>query len=256
MLGNLQKRLNIKRRLRIPLCESTTHPHALWMRFANARRDPGPIGFLPARVDLVETGPYNRMVPTHAAGGCTRFETPWMNLPNLITVFRIFLIPVLVILLLYDFPLWALVVFSVAALTDSLDGLIARISNQQTTLGTYLDPIADKLLLLSGFITLSYLTVIPLWSAIILVSRDIILIFGTVLLYMVQGRIEITPSWLGKCTTAAQLAYVLVVLAFLTMGKEDPAMIPFLYMTIVLTVVSGLHYIFRAIRFQGRADPA
>lgn len=177
-----------------------------------------------------------------------------MNLPNLITVFRIFLIPVLVICLLYDFHVWALVVFALAAVTDSLDGLIARIFNQQTELGTYLDPMADKLLLVAGFVTLSYLTIIPLWGVIILVSRDIILIFGTVILYMVQGRIEMTPTWLGKATTAVQLFYVLAVLTFLTMDIQKPGLGPFLHVTIILTVVSGLHYIFRAIRISGSED--
>ena len=140
--------------------------------------------------------------------------------------------------------------FALAALSDSLDGLIARLSNQQTRLGTYLDPMADKLLLISGFITLSTLRVIPAWSAIVLVSRDIILILGTLILHMIHGRFEITPSWLGKCTTAVQFIYVLAVLVFMTFNKDVVMLAPALYLTIALTVISGLHYIYRAVRFQ------
>ena len=173
-----------------------------------------------------------------------------MNLPNLITVFRILLIPLFVILLLYGYSVGALVVFALAAVTDSLDGLIARLSNQQTKLGTYLDPMADKLLLISGFVTLTFLHVIPAWSMIVLVSRDIILILGTVILHMVQARFEMLPSWLGKCTTAIQLVYVLLILVFLVLQKDNATLFPLLLGTISLTVISGLHYIFRAIRYQ------
>jgi cardiolipin synthase (CMP-forming) len=173
-----------------------------------------------------------------------------MNLPNLITVFRILLIPVLVILLLYSHFSWALGVFALAAVSDGLDGLIARLSNQQTRLGTYLDPMADKLLLISGFMTLSLLQVIPAWIAIVLVSRDLILIFGTMMLHMIHGRFEITPSWLGKCTTATQLFYVLAILVLMTMNKDNSVLQPVLFLTVFLTIVSGLHYIFRAIRMQ------
>ena len=135
-----------------------------------------------------------------------------MNIPNLITILRILLTPLFVILLLDRYYPWALGVFALAALSDSLDGLIARLSNQRTRLGTYLDPMADKLLLVSGFITLSILNAIPVWSVIVLVSRDIILIFGTVILYMIQGSFEVRPSWLGKSTTAVQLIFILYIL--------------------------------------------
>lgn len=173
-----------------------------------------------------------------------------MNLPNLITVFRILLIPVLVILLWYGHFPWALGVFALAAVSDSLDGLIARLSNQQTRLGTYLDPMADKLLLISGFVTLSLLKVIPAWITIVLVSRDLILMFGTLLLHMIYGSFEITPSWLGKCTTATQLFYVLAILVLLTIDHDNRVLRPVLFLTVFLTIVSGLHYIFRTIRTQ------
>lgn len=172
-----------------------------------------------------------------------------MNLPNLITILRILLIPVFIILLLYNHFSWALAVFAFSGVTDGLDGFIARNSNQRTVLGTYLDPIADKLLLISGFVTLSFLKIIPLWITIVLVSRDLILIFGTLILHMIQGYIVIKPSWLGKCTTVMQMICILTVLFFMVSDRGSILLFPFLLLAVVLTVVSGLHYIYRAIRF-------
>ena len=171
-----------------------------------------------------------------------------MNLPNWITIFRILLIPVFVILLLYDYVPWALGVFAVAGITDGLDGLIARYSNMRTLLGTYLDPIADKLLLISGFVSLSFLHIIPAWGTIVIVSRDLILIFGAVILHMIQGQFEIVPSWLGKSTTVLQMSFILMVLFMMVFHVGDGVLVPFLGLTVGLTVVSGLHYIYRAIR--------
>ena len=171
-----------------------------------------------------------------------------MNLPNLITILRILLVPAFIILLLYGRHPWALAVFALAELTDSLDGLIARTSNQRTELGTYLDPIADKLLLTAAFVTLSFLHAIPVWSAIVVVSRDLILIFGAIILHMTQTELDITPSWLGKSTTVLQLIYILVVLFLMVFRSETVILFPLLIFTIVLTIISGLHYIYRSIR--------
>ncbi len=171
-----------------------------------------------------------------------------MNLPNLITILRIFLIPAFIILLLYGHHPWALAVFALAGITDSLDGLIARASNQRTELGTYLDPMADKLLLTAAFVTLSFLQTIPAWSAIVVVSRDLILILGTLILHMTQTDLDITPSWLGKSTTALQLIYILVVLFLMVFRSETVILFPLLILTILLTIISGLHYIYRGIR--------
>jgi hypothetical protein len=95
-----------------------------------------------------------------------------MNIPNLITLLRIILVPIIVILLIQGFFLKALIVFVVAGLSDALDGFLARVLHQQTVLGAYLDPIADKALLASSFVTLSILHIIPSWLAVIVISRD------------------------------------------------------------------------------------
>ncbi|MBI3610952.1 MAG: CDP-alcohol phosphatidyltransferase family protein [Nitrospirae bacterium] len=171
-----------------------------------------------------------------------------MNLPNLLTILRILLIPVFINLLIYGYHGWALVAFLSAGLTDSLDGLIARMADQRTKLGTYLDPMADKLLLTASFLTLAILQVIPIWGAVIVVSRDIILILGALLLHLTQTHQEIAPTFLGKSTTAVQLAYVTLVLLVTVFQRSTLNLFPFLVATVALTVVSGLHYIYRGIR--------
>lgn len=169
-----------------------------------------------------------------------------MNLPNLLTILRIILTPALVICLLYGYYAWSLAVFLLAGLTDSLDGIIARTTNQRTLLGTYLDPVADKFLLNACFVTLAYLQLIPVWIAIVVVSRDAILIFGTLILHLMDHTHSIiTPSWMGKSTTVAQLVYLIAVLLWVVLKKDHAYLQPLLLLTAVLTVLSGFQYILR-----------
>lgn len=171
-----------------------------------------------------------------------------MNLPNLLTILRILLIPVFINLLIYGYHGWALAVFLAASVTDSLDGLIARLANQRTRLGTYLDPMADKLLLTASFLALAILQIIPVWSAVIVVSRDLILILGALILHLTQAHQEISPSFLGKSTTVVQLIYVTLVLVMVVVRGSTVSLFPILLATIGLTILSGLHYIYRGIR--------
>ena len=95
-----------------------------------------------------------------------------------------------------------MIVFAVAAATDSLDGAIARLTNSRTILGSYIDPLADKLLLVSSFLILTYLGFIPHWLAILVISRDVIILFGFLVLFMITGRsIVIRPTFVGKAST-------------------------------------------------------
>jgi cardiolipin synthase len=171
-----------------------------------------------------------------------------MNLPNILTILRILLIPVFINLLIYHYHGWALAIFLTAALTDSLDGLIARVANQRTRLGTYLDPMADKLLLTASFLALAILQIIPVWSAVIVVSRDLILILGALILHLTQTQMEILPTSLGKSTTALQLIYVTLVLVTAVIQGNTVTLFPVLVGTVGLTILSGLHYIYRGIR--------
>jgi len=167
------------------------------------------------------------------------------NIPNSLTLLRILLIPVFVGLMLYARYDWALGVLLVAGLTDALDGTIARAANQRTRLGMYLDPLADKLLLTSGFVTLSVLHLVPLWVVILVVSRDVILLAGTLLAQLTESDLDIAPTLLGKCTTVAQLIYLLVSVVVLSRQMEGHLVEPLMYMMVALTIGSGAHYLYR-----------
>lgn len=147
-----------------------------------------------------------------------------MTLANKITIGRILLVPVFVALLLYYTPdrdalrVLALSLFAFAVVSDGVDGFLARHRGQRTPLGTLLDPIADKLLMMAGFLTLGLSSTwpvvarIPAWVTVSVISRDILLIIGSLIIYLMTGRLAVQPSWLGKWTTAAQMASLLAVL--------------------------------------------
>ena len=170
-----------------------------------------------------------------------------MNIPNLITLLRIMLVPVIVILLIQGSFFHALIVFIVASLSDALDGFLARVLKQQTVLGAYLDPIADKALLASSFVTLSVLHVIPSWLAVIVISRDFIILLGILVLSIMSINVEIRPAFVSKITTAMQLITVLLVLSIPCFHIEINEMwIQAAYwITALLTILSGLNYIMR-----------
>jgi cardiolipin synthase len=167
------------------------------------------------------------------------------NIPNSLTLLRILLIPVFVGLMLYAWYDWALGVLLVAGLTDALDGTIARAANQRTKLGMYLDPLADKLLLTSGFLTLSVLHLVPLWVVILVVSRDVILLAGTLLAQLTDSNVDIAPTLLGKGTTVSQLLYLLAMVVLVARHMEGQVIEPLLYLMVALTVSSGAHYLYR-----------
>src|SRR5213594_3177784 len=144
-----------------------------------------------------------------------------MNLPNSLTILRILLIPVFIGFLLYERYEYSLAVLLLAGLTDGLDGTIARVANQRTRLGAYLDPVADKLLLTSGFVTLSVLHLVPSWIAIVVVSRDMMLMTGTLLARLTESQLDISPTLLGKGTTLVQLSYLILVVV-LTSRQMNP----------------------------------
>ncbi|MGM0567599.1 MAG: CDP-alcohol phosphatidyltransferase family protein [Elusimicrobiota bacterium] len=176
-----------------------------------------------------------------------------MNVPNLISVFRLLLVPVFLIFLVGNsyHPLAALVVFVVAALSDAVDGIIARKTKTVSPFGVFLDPMADKLLLLSAFVALAYIRIIPEWLAIIVVFRDIILFIGWVGLNILKNINIISPSIISKIATFFQMFTVVSV----TSKMADIIIIPdnmlnvIFVITGLLTVITGLHYIIRAVKF-------
>lgn len=168
-----------------------------------------------------------------------------MNIPNSLTILRILLIPVYIGLLVYQRFDQALIVLLVAGITDALDGTIARASNQRTRLGAFLDPLADKLLLTSGFITLSTIHLVPSWVTIVVVSRDAMLLLGTAVAQLTEFPIDIAPTFLGKGTTFLQLSYVLLVILLSAHQMNLDVLDPLLIGMVTFTISSGLHYLYR-----------
>jgi cardiolipin synthase len=171
-----------------------------------------------------------------------------MGLANWLTVLRIVLVPVFVTLLVYQRPAWALTVFMAASLTDLLDGWVARSRGMASRLGAFLDPLADKLLVTASFVTLTYLKVLPFWITAVVITRDVLLVVGALLVHMVGIRIRPRPTWVGK---AATLFQILTVLSGLLDRYFQLPVAPGLIMggAAVFTVVSGCQYLIQGMRF-------
>ena len=173
-----------------------------------------------------------------------------VTVPNLITLFRAFLVPVFIMAVFYRNFKLALIVFLVASVSDALDGFLARKLNQVTTLGVILDPIADKALINSGFILLSYVDrIIPVWLTVLVISRDILILVGGWLL-TVFGKInKIKPSLVGKLTAFSQFFTIFLTLLNLNFSICLSSCIMVAYATTAcLTVVSAISYSARGIR--------
>jgi cardiolipin synthase (CMP-forming) len=167
-----------------------------------------------------------------------------MNLANRITIIRIFFIPFFITLLIYDFRITAFVLFCIMGITDGVDGFIARARKERTELGSFLDPMADKLLLTTSFITLSVINELPVWLTIIVVSRDLILVAGALLTHILTSSLVISPSILGKVTTFFQIVTISVVL-LVQLLEASPFILNILFFTTAFfTIVSGIHYIY------------
>jgi cardiolipin synthase len=183
-----------------------------------------------------------------------------MGLANWLTILRIVLVPVFVVCLVYHRMTLSVVTFGVAAVTDLMDGYIARTRGAQTRLGAFLDPLADKLLLVAAFVTLTYRfpKILPFWLTTTVLSRDAILILVAGLVMLTGGRLHPQPTLLGKLSTVFQMLMVSTALLIVagTPGahRARPALIA---ATAALTVASGIQYLALAPRFVDwdRADP-
>lgn len=176
-----------------------------------------------------------------------------INIPNSLTIIRIVIIPAFITAIIYGKYQYALSLFIIAAITDTLDGLMARLTNQKTELGTFLDPLADKFLLVTSFIIFSLYGWIPKWLAITVISRDIIVVIGWFLLYMIMHYKKVEPVMLGKVSIALQLftlAYVLLEINFPDL-PELPGIV--FLATAGMTALSGLHYIYRGFKIAHEA---
>ena len=167
-----------------------------------------------------------------------------INFPNILTITRILLTPLFVIYLLKDMYMLALLVFTVAGVSDGLDGLLARYFNQRTVLGAYLDPIADKLLLTSAFISLAVLKIIPDWITVLVITRDVLIVIGLSIFTLRGIDVEIQPSIASKLTTVAQLSTIFFTLLDTKVETLLTLKYFFYWVTAILTIISGLHYIY------------
>ncbi|TFG37559.1 MAG: CDP-diacylglycerol--glycerol-3-phosphate 3-phosphatidyltransferase [Syntrophobacterales bacterium] len=177
-----------------------------------------------------------------------------MNIPNLLTLLRIILVPVIVILLMRGSFLFALILFVAAGITDCLDGFLARVLNQQTVLGAYLDPLADKALIATSFVTLSILGIIPGWLVVIVISRDFIILFGFTILTLMSVSFEISPTYVSKATTVLQIVTIFLALCSMSMEISlDHGLIGVIFwLTALATIISGLYYIYIGIRLVNK----
>jgi cardiolipin synthase (CMP-forming) len=172
-----------------------------------------------------------------------------MNLTaaNQLTLLRMLIIPGFVILLVYGYPGWALVSFLIAGITDLLDGLIARRTGQKTTLGAWLDPMADKLLLVTMFVMLTLPGIglanrLPLWFTVLVISRDVAIVLTVAVVNLAVGPRTFRPSIYGKIATATYVCTGVVALYFNYLGRPSALVTVFVYASLVITLISAFHY--------------
>lgn len=178
---------------------------------------------------------------------------------NLLTLSRMGLVPVFALCMLYGHPGWALVTFVVAGATDLLDGLIARWTRQQTTLGAWLDPMADKLLLLTMFVMLTLPDLglayrLPLWLTVLVISRDVAIVLTAAIINLAVARRTFKPSLFGKAATGIYILTGVAALYANYRGVPAGAMDALVYFCLAITLVSAVDYFRRAMRFP--SDPA
>jgi cardiolipin synthase (CMP-forming) len=180
-----------------------------------------------------------------------------LNLANFLTLVRILTIPFFLVFLAYHRYWEALILFILGGVTDFLDGLAARLMHQQTALGAYLDPVADKLLVITSFVMLGLIDGIPMWLAVVVVSRDVVILLGFAVVYLlVEERMEVKPSMIGKSSTMLQLLTLGVALGLLHDSTiVSPTLMAILIAaTAIATVLSGLQYLYRGLVWlQSRA---
>ena len=183
------------------------------------------------------------------------------TIPNLLSLLRMALVPPFIIALINGQTKRALLIVVVAGISDVLDGLIARFFNQQSLLGTYLDPLADKLLVTAAYVTLALPGLhhgfqIPAWVTVVVIARDVLLVVVALVLYLAAGVRRFPPSVLSKITTVFQIGAVVVVLLTGLWPELDTAALVLMYAVALLTLASGLNYVWRANRLFDRHPPA
>lgn len=194
-----------------------------------------------------------------------QLSTRIITLANLLTFLRIGLIPVFAIMLVYHREGWALALFTVAGVSDGIDGFLARRMKQESELGVFLDPIADKLLMTTAFIMLTIPSVldtgvrhlpVPFWCTACVIGRDIAIVAVAGAINMFTGFKGFKPSWLGKASTFVQVVAVIMILVAAVCPWFNGVYLPTVYTTVAaFAVVSGIHYIFHVAKLMKQAEP-
>lgn len=166
------------------------------------------------------------------------------HIPNTISLFRMLLVPPMVVALLNEYYGAALVLFAVAGVSDALDGYLAKRYGWSSRLGSILDPLADKLLLVSAYLILGWLGELPLWLVLVVVGRDLVIVAGGVAYHYFIGSYELDPSLLSKLNTLAQIVLILATLVTHSVLNLPAGMIAALvYLVLATTLLSGLSYV-------------
>jgi cardiolipin synthase len=178
---------------------------------------------------------------------------PIFTVANQLTLLRMLLIPAFVLLVVYGRFGWALVVFLIAGATDAFDGVAARQAGQKTTLGAWLDPAADKLLLVTTFVVLTLPNLglvnrIPIWLTVLIISRDIGIVLTVAIVSLAMGPRTFKPSLLGKAATAFFILTCVVVMYFNYLGRTSVIVDVFVWGSLAITLASGIDYVFRVAR--------
>jgi len=178
---------------------------------------------------------------------------------NQLTLSRVMLVPAFVILTVYGYFGWALIVFAAAGLTDLLDGLIARKFSRRTDLGAWLDPMADKLLIVATVIVLTLpglglVNKLPVWLTILVISRDLLIVLTVAVINLAIGRREFRPSIYGKIATATYILTCVTIMYFNYLQRTSAFVTVGIYASAVITLVSGLHYVFNVRKIISQSD--
>lgn len=189
----------------------------------------------------------------------SQVSTKIITIPNLLTFLRMGLIPVFAIMLAYNREGWALIVFTIAGISDGVDGFIARRMNQESELGTIIDPIADKLLMTTAFVMLTLSSVVgtprhlpvPFWVTATVIGRDVLIVAIAGAINVMTGFRGFKPSWLGKTSTFVQVVGVILILVAAVFPQLRGFYLPTVYTTVAaFAVFSGIHYIFHVAKLM------
>ena len=185
---------------------------------------------------------------------------PVLTAANQLTLLRMLLIPFFVILLIYGYRGWALMIFLTAGVTDLFDGLIARATGEKTTLGAWLDPMADKLLLVSMFVMLTLPDIgsvnrLPLWFTVLVISRDVAIVATVAVVNLAIGHRTFRPSIYGKIATALFVVTGIAALYFNYLEQRSTLVQVLIYASTVITFVSAADYAVRVIKMQHQSGP-